>query len=77
MKRGELDDLVAYATIARTRSFTRAAAELGLSPSALSHTMRGLETRLGCGCWRVRHEVSPQHRPVRGCCGLSSPPWRR
>src|SRR5580692_4128452 len=47
MKRGELDDLVAYATIARTRSFTRAAAELGLSPSALSHTMRGLETRLG------------------------------
>ena len=47
MKRGELDDLVAFATIARTRSFTRAAAELGLSPSALSHTMRGLETRLG------------------------------
>jgi DNA-binding transcriptional LysR family regulator len=47
MKRGELDDLVAFATIARTRSFTRAAAELGLSPSALSHTMRELESRLG------------------------------
>jgi DNA-binding transcriptional LysR family regulator len=47
MKRGELDDLVAYATIARARSFTRAAAELGLSPSSLSHTMRALETRLG------------------------------
>src|ERR1700742_503985 len=47
MKRGELDDLIAFATIARTRSFTRAAAELSLSPSALSHTMRGLETRLG------------------------------
>lgn len=47
MKRGEFDDLVAFATIARTRSFTRAAAELGLSPSALSHGMRGLETRLG------------------------------
>jgi DNA-binding transcriptional LysR family regulator len=47
MKRGELDDLVAYATIARARSFTRAAAELGVSPSALSHTMRALETRLG------------------------------
>src|ERR1700733_15145768 len=47
MKRGELDDLVAYATIARARSFTRAAAELGVSPSALSHTMKGLETRLG------------------------------
>jgi DNA-binding transcriptional LysR family regulator len=47
MKRGELDDLVAYATIARARSFTHAAAELGLSPSSLSHTMRALETRLG------------------------------
>jgi DNA-binding transcriptional LysR family regulator len=47
MKRGELDDLVAFATIARTRSFTRAAAELGLSASALSHTIRGLELRLG------------------------------
>jgi DNA-binding transcriptional LysR family regulator len=47
MKRGELDDLVAFATIARVRSFTRAAAELGLSPSALSHTIRGLELRLG------------------------------
>jgi DNA-binding transcriptional LysR family regulator len=47
MKRGELDDLVAYGTIARARSFTRAAAELGVSPSALSHMMKGLETRLG------------------------------
>jgi DNA-binding transcriptional LysR family regulator len=47
MKRGEIDDLLAFATIARARSFTRAAAELGLSPSALSHTMKGLETRLG------------------------------
>ncbi|RFU49128.1 LysR family transcriptional regulator [Paraburkholderia sp. DHOC27] len=47
MKRGELDDLVAFATIARARSFTRAAADLGLSPSALSHAIRGLEVRLG------------------------------
>src|ERR1700749_1018134 len=47
MKRGELDDLLAFAAIARTRSFTRAAAELNVSPSALSHTMRGLEARLG------------------------------
>jgi DNA-binding transcriptional LysR family regulator len=47
MKRGEIDDLLAFATIARTRSFTRAAAELHVSPSALSHTMRGLEARLG------------------------------
>jgi DNA-binding transcriptional LysR family regulator len=39
------DDLVAFAVVARTRSFTRAAAELG--PSALSHAIRGLETRQG------------------------------
>lgn len=47
MRRGELDDLAAFATVARTRSFTRAAAELGLSPSALSHAMKALELRLG------------------------------
>jgi DNA-binding transcriptional LysR family regulator len=47
MKRGDLDDLAAFAAVARTRSFTRAAAEMGLSPSALSHAMRSLEKRLG------------------------------
>ncbi|RFU45444.1 LysR family transcriptional regulator [Paraburkholderia sp. DHOC27] len=47
MKRGQLDELLAFATIARARSFTRAAAELSLSPSALSHTLRCLEMRLG------------------------------
>ncbi|VXD07401.1 putative nucleic acid-binding regulator [Sphingomonas sp. T1] len=47
MKRGELDDLAAFAAVARARSFTRAAAELGLSPSALSHALRSLEQRLG------------------------------
>lgn len=47
MRRGDLDDLAAFATVARVRSFTRAAAELGLSPSALSHAMKALETRLG------------------------------
>ena len=47
MRRGELDDLAAFAKVARARSFTRAAAGLGISPSALSHAMRGLEQRLG------------------------------
>lgn len=47
MKRGNLDDLAAFAAVARAQSFTRAAAELGLSPSALSHAMRSLEARLG------------------------------
>jgi DNA-binding transcriptional LysR family regulator len=47
MERGELNDLMAFAAVARERSFTRAAAILGMSPSALSHAMRGLEERLG------------------------------
>ncbi|WP_062018121.1 LysR family transcriptional regulator [Aureimonas sp. AU4] len=47
MRRGDLDDLHLFAAVARERSFTRAAARLGLSPSALSHAMRGLEERLG------------------------------
>lgn len=44
--RNELNELAAFATVARERSFTRAAAKLGLSQSALSHTVRRLEQRL-------------------------------
>ena len=47
MQRGHLDDLVAFLAVAEERSFTRAAAKLGVSQSALSHTMRELEARLG------------------------------
>jgi DNA-binding transcriptional LysR family regulator len=47
MRRGDLDDLAAFAAVARACSFTRAAAEISLSPSALSHSMRNLEKRLG------------------------------
>lgn len=47
MQRSQLNDLVAFAAVARARSFTRAAAGLGISPSALSHAMRALEARLG------------------------------
>ena len=42
-----LHDLVAFLAVARERSFTRAAAKLGVSQSALSQTIRGLEERLG------------------------------
>src|ERR1700744_784288 len=41
------NDLLAFRAVARERSFTRAAAQLGVSTSALSHAMRGLEERLG------------------------------
>src|SRR5437588_5980182 len=43
----DLRDLAAFATVARHRSFRRAAAELQISPSALSENLRALEERLG------------------------------
>ena len=43
----DLNDIVAFLAVARERSFTRAAAQLGVSQSALSQTVRGLEARLG------------------------------
>lgn len=53
-------DIVAFITIARLRSFTRAAAELGVSQSALSHTMRNLEEQLGLRLLiRTTRSVSP------------------
>jgi DNA-binding transcriptional LysR family regulator len=47
MPRADLNDLRAFLAVARERSFTRAAAQLGVSQSALSQTVRGLEARLG------------------------------
>jgi DNA-binding transcriptional LysR family regulator len=47
MHRDDLNDLHAFAAIAAERNFTRAAARLGISQSALSHALRRLETRLG------------------------------
>ena len=41
------DELAAFAAVAKERSFTRAGAKLGVSPSALSQTVKGLERRLG------------------------------
>lgn len=41
------NDLIAFLVVAQERSFTRAAAKLGQSQSALSHSMRGLEERMG------------------------------
>jgi DNA-binding transcriptional LysR family regulator len=47
MKRDDLYDLAAFAVVAEHGSFTRAAAELGMSQSALSHALKALEERLG------------------------------
>jgi DNA-binding transcriptional LysR family regulator len=47
MSHENFNDLLAFIAVARERSFTKAAAKLGVSQSALSHTIRGLEARLG------------------------------
>jgi DNA-binding transcriptional LysR family regulator len=47
MARPDFNHLQAFVLVARERSFTRAAAQLGVSQSALSHTIRGLESKLG------------------------------
>jgi len=60
MERSELGDLSAVLMVAETRSFTRAAARLGTSQSALSHTVRRLEERLGVRLFsRTTRSVAP------------------
>jgi len=60
MQRGHLDDLVAFLAVGRERSFTKGAAKLGVSQSALSHTIRELEARLGVRLLtRTTRSVSP------------------
>jgi len=60
MQRGHLDDLLAFVAVGRERSFTKAAAKLGVSQSALSHTIREFEARLGLRLLtRTTRSVSP------------------
>src|SRR5256884_1362541 len=60
MRRGQLDDLLAFIAVGQERSFTKAAAKLGISQSALSHTIRELEARLGVRLLtRTTRSVSP------------------
>ncbi|HJT62351.1 MAG TPA: LysR family transcriptional regulator, partial [Burkholderiales bacterium] len=60
MRRENVSDLVAFLAVARERSFTKAGAKLGVSQSALSHTIRALEERLGLRLLtRTTRSVSP------------------
>jgi len=60
MRRENVSDLLAFLAVARERSFTKAAAKLGVSQSALSHTIRGLEARLRLRLLtRTTRSVSP------------------
>lgn len=60
MPRQSINDLIAFLAVAREGSFTKAAARLGVSQSALSHTIRSLEARLGIRLLtRTTRSVSP------------------
>lgn len=60
MQRGNLDDLLAFVAVGQERSFTKAAAKLGISQSALSHTIKELERRVGVRLLtRTTRSVSP------------------
>jgi DNA-binding transcriptional LysR family regulator len=60
MQRGNLDDLLAFVAVGKERSFTKAAAKLGMSQSSLSHIIRELEARLGVRLLtRTTRSVSP------------------
>jgi DNA-binding transcriptional LysR family regulator len=66
MARQNVPDLIAFLAVARERSFTRAAAKLGVSQSALSHTIRGLEERLGLRLLtRTTRSVAPTEAGAR------------
>ncbi|MGH8446110.1 MAG: LysR family transcriptional regulator [Solimonas sp.] len=71
MPRHDLNDLTAFLAVARARSFTRAAAQLGVSQSALSHAMRALEERMGLRLlMRTTRSVSPTEAGERLLRGI-------
>jgi DNA-binding transcriptional LysR family regulator len=65
MDRKNVNNLLAFLAVAKERSFTKAAAKLGVSQSALSHTIRGLEEELG-----LRLLTRGERAPA-ACCGAS------
>jgi DNA-binding transcriptional LysR family regulator len=71
MARDTVNDLAAFIAVAREQSFTRAAAKLGVSQSALSHTLRQLEARLGVRLLtRTTRAVSPTEAGERLLNGI-------
>ena len=72
MLRENLQDLLAFVAVARERSFTKAAAQLGVSQSTLSHTLRALEERLGLRLLtRTTRSVAPTEAGQRVLEGIA------
>jgi len=70
--RKNVNDLLAFLAVAREGNFTKAAAKMGVSPSALSHTIRHLEARLGIRLFtRTTRAVSPTEAGERLLNGIS------
>jgi len=73
MHRGDLGDFLAFLTVARERSFTKAAAKLDVSQSALSQTISKLEARLGLRLLRrTTRSVSPTEAGERVLAGIGA-----
>ena len=71
MLRENISDLIAFAAVAQEGSFTRAAAKLGVSQSALSHALRGLEERLKVRLLtRTTRSVAPSEAGERLLAGI-------
>lgn len=77
MPREHFDELFAFLAVARERSFTRAAAQLGVSQPALSHSVRSLEERLGVRLLTAPLARYRRRRPARGYCEPSGHDLRK
>ena len=73
MAREHYSQLQALIVVARERSFTRAAAQLAMSQSMLSHTIRDLETRLGVRLLTLRHRLGYRGRRTLDRRGGTAP----
>jgi DNA-binding transcriptional LysR family regulator len=73
MPRTDFNNLQAFILVARERSFTRAAAQLGVSQSALSHAMRALEAKLGVRLLARTTPAVPRDLTHHDCIGMRLP----
>src|SRR5712671_5287747 len=76
VRQGALDGVEAFLSVAQHRSFRRAAAELGVTPSAISQSVRALEGRIGAVRSSARRAVSVLPKPANASFRAQGPPSR-